>query len=319
MKVRQRRYDAEQDFLRVRDFLAQTYGGSDKPLNWRIERWNYARYFVAPLLGDPDPVQSASNIQFWEDVVRVWENDAGEIVGVVNVEHPAPWHPGFGEAFLQRHPQYSFLLGEMLEYAEANLLNREKNLFHVYVFDHDRPFQELVRRRGYQKDAEQPEYDSEFVIAGDLPEYELPEGHVIRSMADGGDLARRSKVFGLGFNHPDPRDWPTVCTYAELQKAPDYRDDLDLCVVGADGEYVSFCLVWYDEVNRMGILEPVGTHPDFRRRGLARAVVMEGIRRAAALGADRVWVGSGQPFYEAVGFRKRYASYRWTKRATSGA
>lgn len=314
MRVRFRKYDPEQDFLRIRDFLADTYRVFGKPLNWCIARWNYARYFVAPLLGDPNPEESEKNICFWEETIGVWENAEGETVGVVNVEHPALWHPGFGEAFFQRHPRYGFLLGQMLDYAEANLVNREKGLLYVYIFDHDEPFQKLVHERGYRKDIERPEYDSEFVIQREPPACDLPEGYVIRSMADENDLVRRSKVFGLGFDHPDPKDWPTVATCAELQKAPDYRKELDLYVVAPNGEHVSFCIVWYDEVNRMGILEPVGTHPDFRRRGFARAVVMEGIRRAAALGAERVWVGSGQEFYEAIGFEKRYVAYPWTRK-----
>jgi len=78
-------------------------------------------------------------------------------------------------------------------------------------------------------------------------------------------------------------------------------------------EYVSCCILWYDEKNKMGVLEPVGAHPDFRRKGLGREVVMEGTRRAAALGAERVWVGSGQRFCEAIGFERKYVSYTWTK------
>jgi predicted N-acetyltransferase YhbS len=58
----------------------------------------------------------------------------------------------------------------------------------------------------------------------------------------------------------------------------------------------------------------VGTHPDFRGLGLGREVVLEGIRRAAALGADKVWVGSDQRFYEEIGFQKKCKSYRWTKK-----
>ena len=64
----------------------------------------------------------------------------------------------------------------------------------------------------------------------------------------------------------------------------------------------------------MGILEPVGTHPDYRLRGFGRAVVMEGVRRVATLGAEKVWVGSGQQFYEAIGFHKEYVSHTWTKK-----
>jgi predicted N-acetyltransferase YhbS len=313
VKASFRRYKPGQDFVRIRDMLVDTRRSLGRPVNWRIERWNYARYFVAPYLGDPSPAESEKNIRFWEEAIGVWENSDGEIVGVVNIEHPALWHPGSGEAFFQRHPQYDFLLGEMLDYAEANLVNREKNSLYTRIFDYDEPFQALVQERGYRKDMEHPGYDSEFVIEGDLPACQLPEGYIIRSMADENNLALRAQAFGLAFNHPEPKDWPTVATYAQLQKAPDYRKELDLYIVAPDGEYVSFCIVWYDEINRMGMLEPVGTHPDFRRRGLARTVVMESIRRAAALGAKSVWVGSDQEFYLAVGFQRKHACYDWTK------
>jgi hypothetical protein len=44
-------YRPETDFIRVRAFLVQTYARFEAPVNWGIERWNYARYFVAPMLG----------------------------------------------------------------------------------------------------------------------------------------------------------------------------------------------------------------------------------------------------------------------------
>jgi predicted N-acetyltransferase YhbS len=318
MKVRLRRYQPEPDFVRIRDFLAETYQAFGKLFNWRIERWNYARYFVAPFLGtfgqkEPNLEDSLKAIRFWEDTTGVWENDEDEIVGVVNMEHPDPEHPGFGEAFFQRHPQYVFLLDEMLDYAEATLINRQTNTLHTYIYDYDEQFQALVQQRGYQQDTEHPGYDSVFVIE-DRPERKLPEGYVLQSMAQENSIELRREVFGRAFNHPDPWEWPSAFSYEELQKAPDYRKDLDLYIVGPDGKYVSCCIVWYDEHNRMGILEPVGTIPDFRRRGLGREVVLEGIRRAAALGAEKVYVGSGQRFYEALGFQKKYVSYRWTKR-----
>jgi len=302
MKTRFRKYDPEQDFLRIRDFLARTYGAFEKPLNWRIERWNWARYH--PMVFGSD---AEANIRLWEGAVGVWEKDTGEIVGVVNVEAPR-----YGEACFQRHPEYAFLLKDMLDYAEATLVDREKGELHIWVYDYDETFQALLQERGYVRDAEHPGYDSEFVIT-ELPKTALPDGYVVQSMAQGGDVALRCKVQGLGFDHPDPSEWTTVPEYKQVQEAPDYREDLDLYVKGPDGECVSCCIVWYDAYNRMGIFEPVCTHPDFRRKGFGKAVVMEGIRRIAALGAERTWVGSGLPFYEAIGFEKRYVGYDWTK------
>jgi GNAT superfamily N-acetyltransferase len=247
------------------------------------------------------------NIRCWEYAVGVWENDKNEIVGVVNVESPR-----YGEAYLQRRPGHALLLGDMLEYAEATLVDRENNTLRIYVYDHDAPLQTLLRERGYHQDAEYPGYDSEFVIR-ELPEVHLPDGYVVQSVAQESNIALRCRVQGLGFDHPDPSDWATVPEYEQVQRAPDYREDLDLYVKGPDGEYVSCCIVWYDERNRMGVFEPVCTHAGFRRMGFGRAVVMEGIRRVAALGAEKAQVGSGQRFYEAIGFQRKYTSYCWTK------
>ena len=42
--------------------------------------------------------------------------------------------------------------------------------------------------------------------------------------------------------------------------------------------------IWFDEVNLVGLFEPVETDEGFRRRGLARAVMTEGLHRMRAAG-----------------------------------
>jgi predicted N-acetyltransferase YhbS len=246
-------------------------------------------------------------------MVGVWENEEGNIVGVANIEHPDPTHRGFGEAFLQRHPQYTFLLGQMLDYAEATFPHPQTNALHIYIDKFDEELQGMVKERGYEKDEAQSDDDSEFVIH-DLPSPVLLDGYVLQSMADENNIELRREVFGRAFNHPDPADWPSAFSYQELQRAPDYRPELDLYVVGPEGNYVACAIIWVDGRNRVASLEPVGTHPDYRGRGLGKAVVLEAIRRVATLGAEKVCVGSGQAFYEAIGFRKKYVSFPWRKR-----
>ena len=98
-------------------------------------------------------------------------------------------------------------------------------------------------------------------------------------------------------------------------QAPDYRKDLDLYIVSPEGKYVSCCIAWFDRQNRMGTLEPVAAHPDFRRMGLTREVVMEGLRRLATLGARTARMQSSLPFYKALGFRRRFLlGCAWTRR-----
>jgi mycothiol synthase len=66
--------------------------------------------------------------------------------------------------------------------------------------------------------------------------------------------------------------------------------------------------VWLDPINRVGNFEPVGTHPDFQRRGLGQAVMVEGLRRLQAWGMTKAMVGTGAKnvpairLYEDVGF-----------------
>jgi ribosomal protein S18 acetylase RimI-like enzyme len=58
-----------------------------------------------------------------------------------------------------------------------------------------------------------------------------------------------------------------------------YNDELDLVVEASDGNFASFVTVRIDPITKMVELEPVGTHPDHRNKGLAKAVCAEGIRR----------------------------------------
>jgi len=305
-----RRYDPTRDFLRVRDFLARTYRAFDRPLNWRIERWNYARYFEAPYLCRDEeitPEKSREAIRSWEDSVGMWEDDSDGVVGVVHTEHPAP-----GDAFIERHPKHAHLLEDMLDYAEANLADREKKTIRLFVYEHDRDMLSLMRQRAYRKVEEDWDYDQEYTIRK-LPEPNLPKGFSFASMEGRDDLEARGRAFGLGFDHPEPMHWAPAHVYEELQRAPDYRKDLDLSVLAPDGEFASFCIMWHDAMNRIGILEPVGTLPRYRKMGLAREVIYEGIRRVAALGAQKIIVGGGQKYYQSIGFEKSHMCYGWTR------
>jgi GNAT superfamily N-acetyltransferase len=310
MAARLRRYEPPHDFHRLRALLVATYKAFERPLNWRIERLNYARYFCAPYLCKNEeitPEKSLKAIRFWEDSIGVWEDGSGELVGAAHTEHP--W---LGDAFIQRHPRHAHLLGEMLDFAESNLADKEKRLLRLFVYEHDRDMLSLMKERGYRRVDEDWDYDQEYVIKS-VPEPNLPDGYSIMSMADRNDLEGRGKAFGLGFDHPDPVGWAPVHVYEELQRAPDYRRDLDLYVVAPDGEIASFCIVWHDEHNRIGILEPVGTVPGHRRMGLAREVIYEAIRRLSDQGVERVIVGGGQKFYKSIGFEKTVTCYGWTK------
>jgi ribosomal protein S18 acetylase RimI-like enzyme len=99
--------------------------------------------------------------------------------------------------------------------------------------------------------------------------------------------------------------------YARLMRLPGYDKDLDVVAVAPDGAIGAYVNGWVDPLNRIGDFGPVG------RRGLARAVLLEGLRRMKAHGMDRVCVSTGESnapairLYESVGFaiENRYIEY----------
>jgi ribosomal protein S18 acetylase RimI-like enzyme len=111
----------------------------------------------------------------------------------------------------------------------------------------------------------------------------------------------------------------TVPIYEGLRQAPGYLPELDLVVVAPDGRFAAFCLCWLDPVNRIGEFEPVGTHPDFRRRGLAQAVQMAGWQRMKAFGAQQVLVMTPShneaaiALYTSLNFKIANREYDYTK------
>ncbi len=61
------------------------------------------------------------------------------------------------------------------------------------------------------------------------------------------------------------------------------------------------------------LVEPVATVPEYRRLGIGRAVVLEGMRRCAALGAREAYVGNDLPVYRSLGFEKLFIVQCWVK------
>jgi predicted N-acetyltransferase YhbS len=284
------------DYVAVSDFLTSLYLPDNRDGNWFQPIWEYAYthdWFDAAFTGE----------------IGLWE-EAGRIVGVATYESV------LGEAFFNVHPDYEHLKPEMLNHAEAHLASREANgrrCLKAYVCDFDQALEAVVVARGYTKDPTSHRPMSQFVIPSPFPAIPLPEGFRLQSLADDNDLRKVNRVLHRGFNHPGEPEEERIAGRAKMQMGPHYRNDLTIVAVAPDGEFVSFCGMWYDATHRFGYVEPVATDPDYRRRGLGRACVLEGIRRCGALGATVAYVGTDKPFYLSFGFRKLYTANCWRR------
>jgi GNAT superfamily N-acetyltransferase len=308
MQPRQRPYQ-EEDFWRIRAFLRETLILNDyREFNWHVARFEYWRW------------HGVANLEHFrlEEVVCVWEDADGRIAAVLNPE-------GKGEAFLHWHPALRprDLLVEMLDTAEARLASpgadgRPK--LRVWAHQDDHPLRDELARRGYAAGA-WPEFMRRGLLSSPVPDAPLPPGYVVRPLGDGLELLERCYASGLAFHENDiaiavdNRNDPAW--YRNIQTAPLYRRDFDIVAIAPDGAVASFCTVWFDDVTRTGVFEPVATVPAHQRRGLGRAVMTEGLRRLARAGATRAYVGSysaeAGALYAAMGFTEYDLLEPWEK------
>ncbi|MGI8927785.1 MAG: GNAT family N-acetyltransferase [Tepidiformaceae bacterium] len=114
-------------------------------------------------------------------------------------------------------------------------------------------------------------------LAAPIAKRELPPGMRLRH-ATGADLAERSALHRDAWSTWGPSSF-TEEEYRLLRALPVYDDELDVVAEAPGGALVSYCICWADEATGVSAFEPVGTRPGHTGQGLARAVILEGLRR----------------------------------------
>jgi len=299
MTITFRAYNHAEDYEQVSEFLIKHYQPNNQDGNWIEPAWEYMHFH---------PALDSSHLE----KIGVWES-AGEIVALCHYESH------LGEAFFQFHPAYHYLRREMLDYAETKLAAISDKDGHrhlcVYVNDNDLDFLALVQARGYTKDPDKNRPLYNFDIPDPFPSIPIKEGFRLTSLAEECDWAKVHGVIWRGFGHRDdiPMNERELEDRQKMFDTPKAQRDLKIAVAAPDGEFVSFCGMFIESVNHFGYAEPVATDPRYRRLGLGKAAVLEGIRRCATRGATTVYVGSNQLFYQAIGFKKVHNSECWVK------
>ncbi|MGH2561568.1 MAG: GNAT family N-acetyltransferase [Thermomicrobiales bacterium] len=144
-----------------------------------------------------------------------------------------------------------------------------------------------------------------------IPEHKLPAEFAVRPLAGEREVDAYVAAHRAAFGSANMTvDWRQATL-----RDPRYIPELDLVAIAPEGTIVGFCVCWItpplDAVGgrRVAQIEPLGVLPEYQRRGLGRALLLEGCRRAKARGADRMEVdavsdnSASQEAYKAIGFR----------------
>lgn len=279
-------FENDDTYWRMRSFLRHTMIlNQRRELCWHVARLDYWWWFINPHL---------EKMALHENIF-LWETNEKQIAALLLPE-------GRGQAFPNISPGFftDDLYAEMLAMAETHMSKESKDggrVLWVYVDHNDAAKQAVLARRGYQRvsrDGEQ-EVQHRRCLDEPLPEKKQVPGYTIRAVGDGLELLERCYASGLAFHEDDinvardNRDNPAW--YHDIQSAPLYRRDLDIVAAAADGSIASFCTIWFDDVSRTAYFEPVATTPTHQRRGLGKAVMLEGLHRLKRMGCKVAFVG----------------------------
>lgn len=220
--------------------------------------------------------------------------DNGNIIGLVTYEND------LGEAYFCLDERYNFLKPQLIEYALQNLhLHGE---IKISLPDGSLDYQKAAVKIGFI-----PTTQKSSVARIDINRhtYTLPEGYHIMSFDDEEfDVERYYNAIWRGFNNQRQRNEKELESMRKREgfDAPYFNPNLRILVVAPNGDYAAHCGMWYIPNSAYAYVEPVYTLPEYRKMGLGKAAVLEGVNRCGNLGAKQAYVLSSQQFYYSIGF-----------------
>lgn len=127
-----------------------------------------------------------------------------------------------------------------------------------------------------------------------LPEPSLPSGFTIRPFTGEPEIEEWVRLHRLA--------WGTENMTVEERRAmldtSFYDPALDLVAVAPDGTLAAYCVCWFNPEENLltgrkdGYTDPIATHPAYQRRGLARALLLSGMRLLKERGMETARLGT---------------------------
>jgi ribosomal protein S18 acetylase RimI-like enzyme len=247
---------------------------------------------------------------------RLWEDTTGSLCAFASL-----WDGEILLYCIHPHAQSDDLLAQILAWGQLRAQRHAERCGEcatlcVPLRDDDRRDSVLLERQGFT-----PEVWSTLRMARllhtPIPDPAVPEGCTIRQLAGEGELEAIVALHQQVFTTTSARDERLA-----LMHDPDYRPDLDLVAVAPNGAFAALCICSINAeedrhpAHREGWIELIGTHPGFRRRGLAQALLLTGLQRLRSHGLDTALLGTtswntpAQHLYAMHGFRTNY-QVRW--------
>lgn len=175
----------------------------------------------------------------------------------------------------------------------ANAAGGENNTLDTLCFPSDPERDRLLLANGFER----IEGDTVRLLRSlhaPIPEPQFPPGFIVRGCQDEVEAEQYATLHRAAFG----TKWMTTERRLELMREPGYDPELDLVAVAPDGTWAAYVVGNWDtelaapDGGKLGWTDPIGTHPDFRRRGLSRNLVAQALQMLKARGATYAAVGT---------------------------
>jgi ribosomal protein S18 acetylase RimI-like enzyme len=281
--ITKRPFFSATDLIRITDLTHEVPGPRLLDLPYRLASWS---------LDDPE------NVGLWEDA-------SGQLVGFGVLQ--LPW---LALDYVVRPDVRDSLEPEILEWGKLRgqaLAAKQGSTSRVNVWlREDQPEQKaLAQAHGFQFDGDVMLHLTR-PLSDLLPSPQLTEGFQVRPLRGQPEVAAYVALHQTAFGTKNM----TVEWRSRTLHMPHYVPETDIVIAAPDDQIVAFCICWLH--GEQGQVEPLGTHPDYERRGFGRSMLLEVFRRMQARGLVTAHVDCyeendpARALYESVGFRKQY-------------
>lgn len=294
---------SREELAQLAEMLGESFSHYHNLQNWSLNRiWDWRLGGNAVVHAD-DPV-------FFQRNLHIWRRN-GEPVAFVISER--------GKEFsLQVHPDHRDLEPEMLLWAEKTW-GKDRNPLNTTAFGTDMWRQRLLLERGYEKGGSAGfirKYDMHLSIGP----VQSRDGFRPMTMAEYGSPEGYVETVRGAFGHTILNmDW-----FRSKISSPGYSDEWNILMVSPEGRCASFCDARIDWKRGYAEIDPIGTHPDFQRRGLARACISECFHRLRRSGVRYAFIGSAEEpapsnrLYDALAPVEKHEEHLWINKLAKG-
>jgi GNAT superfamily N-acetyltransferase len=303
MKYTSQSYQSKSDLYEIGSLIRRAYSVEKYFNAWsfcRFDIWAQRRVADAEVFHAPE----------WQQRFRLWRDENGILVAAAFAHNHHRLRKNPEQYAFIIHPAHKQLAVELLDWAESNIAPE------IEIMQSNITLIDLVQSGGYTCSNDFMLVREKQLADTSCEPIHLAQGYSI-AILDESDWQNYFRAVHSVFNMMD-----TAEAFSSILQGPSNVHELHLNVITRQNEIAAFCSVWLDRENNLAEFEPVGTVPQFQKRGLGAALIAHTCNRLREIKCPYVTVES---WSESVGANKLYSAcgligkdriYSWKKTAT---